>query len=405
MRYDHTRWLTHFVRDRLPEQDFPEENVRDPVGGELSIDADAFSVLATIIRLGGIMPHRSFRNGRTTIYGGQPAICATEMPLYSFAQYVRSRADTAKVSAYGIAFLKTEFYAAGGRPVIYGLSVDNPKFVEDKPTSRVFHNNVLPRAEQYRYVAYNPSGSSKWVDWSHEREWRWVVKNKNRDEVCAIGSDGCFDSVPALPIFKGTTDDGRFSRVCIIVWTHEEASEMRELLTGLYLAGNNNYDTPFDKKIIERSHIIVLQDVIELVESGKTLEAQTIEGLQAANLLTPITIAEPPPNAALIVQGAMEKAGAAAKAAVEAYMAKHGVEGGYCGWANATTWEVTSPIVQYLLSHGGASGPYDGRVHIEFPQEYPSSQSLDYNEASVEAACKVLSAELGISVYCDSHAD
>jgi hypothetical protein len=405
MRYDHTRWLTHFVRDRLPEQDFPDENVLDPVGGELQLDADAFSVLATIIRLGGIMPRHSFRNGRTTIYGGQPAICATEMPLYSFAQYVRSRADAAKVSAYGIAFLKKEFYAAGGRPVIYGLSLDNPKFVEDKPTSRVFHDGVLPRAEQYRYVAYNPSGSSKWVDWSHEREWRWVVQDKDRDEICAIGGDGCFDSVPALPIFKGATDGGRFSRVCIIVWTHDEASEIRRLLTGFYLAGNNNYDTPFDKELIERSHIIVLQDVIELVESGKTLEAQTIEGLQAANLLTPITIAEPPPNAASIVQSAMEKAGAAAKVAVEAYLTKYGVEGGYCGWANATTLDVTNPIVQYLLKEGGARGPYDGRVFIEFPRDYPASQSLDYNEAGVEAACKVLSAELGVSVYCESRPD
>jgi hypothetical protein len=140
------------------------------------------------------MPGYSFRNGRTTIYGGQPAICTTEMPLYSFAQYVRSRADTAKVSAYGIAFLKKEFYAAGGRPVLYGLSIDNPQFVEDRPTARVFHDSVLPRAEQYRYVAHNPSGMDKWVDWSHEREWRWVVQNKGRDEICAIGALGTPDS-------------------------------------------------------------------------------------------------------------------------------------------------------------------------------------------------------------------
>jgi hypothetical protein len=400
MRYDHTRWLTHFVRDRLPEQDFPDENSRDAVGGEITIDADAFSVLTTIIRLGGIMPSPSFRNGRTTIYGGQPALCATEMPLYSFAQYVRSRANTAKASAYGIAFLKTEFYASGGRPVIYGLSIDNPKFTEDKPKSRIFDESVLPRHEQYRYVAYNPSASRKWVDWSHEREWRWVVQNKSHDEICAIGSDGCFDAVPALPVFKGQTEGGRFSRVCIIVWTHEEAAQIRELLTGLYLSGTNNYDTVFDKKLIERSRIIVLQDVIELVESGKTLEAQTIEGLQKANLLKPITITKPPTHAESTVKVAMEKAGAAAKAAVAAYMAKYGKEGGYCGWANATTYDVTSPIVQYLLNNGGASGPFDGCVHIDFPRDYPFSQSLDYNEAGVEAACKVLSEELGIDVYC-----
>ncbi|UYO50910.1 hypothetical protein KQX64_10320 [Rhodopseudomonas palustris] len=218
-------------------------------------------------------------------------------------------------------------------------------------------------------------------------------------------SDGCFDSIAALPIFKGTIEGGHFSRVCVIVWTHEEASRIRKLLTGLYLAGTNNYDTQFDKALIEHSRIIVLQDVIELVESGKELEAQTIEGLQAANLLNSITIATPPPNAAVIVDGAMKKARVAAKAAVELYMAKHGVEGGYCGWANATTCDVTNPIVQYMLSHDLARGPYDGRVHIDFPRDYPASQSLDYNEAGVEAACKVLTEDLGVSVYCESHAD
>lgn len=405
MRHDHTRWLTHFVRDRLPEQDFPEGGIFDPVGGELEPDANAFSVLAAIIRLGGIVPGYSFRRGRTTIYGGEPAVCATEMPLYSFAQYVRSRANTAKVSAYGIAFLKKEFYLAGGRPVFYGLSIENPQLVEDKPTCRVFHDSVLPRPEQYRYVAYNPSSLDKWVDWSHEREWRWVARDKRREEVCAIDGGGCFDSTPALPIFKGALDGGQFSRICIIVWTHEEATEIRRLLTGFYLAGNNNYETPFDRKIIERSHIIALQDVVKLVETGKILEAQTIEGLQEENLLAPITLTVPPRNAAEVVTNAMAKAGNAAKAAVEAYTAKHGVEGGYCGFANATTWDVTAPIVQYLLRVGLASGPYDGRVFVEFPREFPASQSLDYNEAGVEAACEVLSAELGVSVYCHSRAD
>jgi hypothetical protein len=405
VRYDHTRWLTHFVRDRVPEQDFPDDGVKDWVGGEIGPDADAFSVLTAIIRLGGITPGYSFRNGRTTVYGGRPAICATEMPLYSFAQYVQKRNDPGKVSAYGIAFLKTEFYQAGGRPVLYGLSIDNPKFVEDKPKRRIFDDSVLPRAEQYRYVAYSPLGARKWVDWSHEREWRWVLKNKERDTICAIGGDGCFDFAPALPIFRGELEGGLFSRVCIIVWTHEEAAQIRELLTGFYLAGNNNYDTPFDKKLIERSRIIVLQDVIDLVETGKALKAQTIEGLQAANLLKPITITAPPVNAETIAKAALEKAGLAAKAGVAAYMAKHGVEGLYCGWANAVTYDITSPIVQYLLKAGSASGPYDGRVHIDFPQDYAPSQSLDYNEAGVNAACAVLSAELGVDVYCDSHAD
>lgn len=408
MRHDYTKWLTHFVRDRVPEQDFPgdsEEESGRYHGDEIEPDADAFAVLKTIIRLGGITPGYSFRSGRTTIYGGQPAVCATEMPLYSLAQYVRSRSDSGKVSAYGIAFLKTEFHAAGGRPVIYGLSTDNPRFIENTATRRIFDAGVLPVAEQYRYVAYNPASASNWVDWSHEREWRWIVQNKENDEVWAQNFEGMIGPTPALPVFKGRLDGRPFTRVCVIVWAHEEAQVIRELLTGIYLAGCNNYDTPFDRNLIEASRIIVLQDVVALVETGKHLGAQTIEGLEEADLLLPIAIAEPPKDAPIIVARALEKAGAAAKAAADAYSAANNPHGGYCGHAHATTYDVTNPLVQFLLKEEKASGPFDGAVWIDFPQTYPPSPSLDYNEAACEAAAEVLSAELGIKVYCTSLAD
>lgn len=152
-RHDHTEWLVHFVRDRNPDQDFPgddEEEFGRFCGGELESDASAFEVLKTIIRLGGLIPGYSFRSGRTTIYGGAPAVCATEMPLYSFACYAREKSNTSKVSAYGIAFLKAEFFSAGGRPAIYGLSVQNPAYIQNTPTSRIFANETMPLAEQYR---------------------------------------------------------------------------------------------------------------------------------------------------------------------------------------------------------------------------------------------------------------
>jgi hypothetical protein len=86
MRCDHTNWLTHFVRDRLPEQDFPctDEDDAGFEGGELEPAAGVFSVLKNGHTIGGIIPGHPFLGGRTTIYGGEPAVCATEMPLYSF---------------------------------------------------------------------------------------------------------------------------------------------------------------------------------------------------------------------------------------------------------------------------------------------------------------------------------
>jgi hypothetical protein len=238
-RHDHTAWVTHFVRDRNPEQDFPgedEDTVERYAGSELEWDATAFEVLKAIVRLGGIMPGHSFRNGRTTIYGGQPAICATEMPLYAFASYARSRAEKGNVSAYGISFLKSEFFESGGRAAIYGLATDNVTYLENNALSRIFDDCVLPRHEQFRYVAHNPSKSGPYIDWSHEREWRWIPKNDELDEVWAEGFDG-IGPKPALPLFKGGLEGRPFSRVCVIVWTTEEAQAVRELLTALYLAG------------------------------------------------------------------------------------------------------------------------------------------------------------------------
>lgn len=408
MRYDHTDWLIHFVRDRVPEQDFPgesEEEAGSFQGGEVDADAGAFEVLQAIVRLGGITPGYSFRKGMTTIYGGKPAICVTEMPLYSFAEYAKSRKAADKVSAYGIAILKSEFYEAGGRPVIYGLSNDSPKYKVNTPYRRIYEDSVLPECEQYRYVAYNPTKIGRWIDWSHEREWRWIVQDAEADEVWVQDYNGMYGPTPALPVFKGRLDGRPFTNVCIIVWTEDEAEEIRQSLTGFYLAGSNNYGTPFDRALIEASRIIVLQDVIDLVENGGDLKAQTIEGLERASLLQPIAIAEEPSDAEERIGVAFQKARAAAKAAINLFQSKNGLGSGWCGFAHATTQDVTNAYVQYLLNKRLATGPYDGRVWIDFPRDYPRSQSMDYQEVGCRAAATVLSEELGIQVYCETRPD
>lgn len=402
MRHDHSKWLMHFVRDRIPEQDFPgetEEEYLFHAGGELEHDADAFAVLKTIIRLGGMRPGYSFRNGKTTIYGGQPALCVTEMPLYSFADYARSRNDSAKVSAYGLAFLTSEFYGAGGRPAIYGLSTDSPQMDENSSYSRIFANNVLPRSEQYRYVAYNPSSKSHWIDWSHEREWRWIPQDEDRDQIWVEDHNGMFGPVPALPQFKGKENGCEFNEICIIVWTKDEAAEIQELLTGFYLAESYNYDTPFDRGVIAKSKIIVLTDVILAVESGKHLQSQTIQGLEAANLLEPILIASAPPNAMATSKKAFELAGLAADEAQAEFRKSYGEGDGYCGFAHVTTTEVTHPMVQFLLENDMASGPFDGRVWINVPVD--SNQSVDFERAGCDAAAKSINKSLGITAFVE----
>ncbi len=407
MRHDHTSWLVHFVRDRNPEQDFPGEDEDDAGAhavGELELDADAFSVLKTIVRLGGLIPGYSFRKGRTTIYGGQPVVCATEMPLYSFADYARKRSDPSKVSAYGIAFLKSEFFAAGGRPAIYGLSTDNIAYVSNTPKSRVLADTVLPIAEQYRLVAYNPAAANR-IDWSHEREWRWIVKDNDKDEVWAEHYNGTLGPMPALPLLKGRLDGRSFSKLCFIVWTSKEANELQELLTGLFLAGGNDYGTRFDKLLISRSKIIVLADVVESVEGGRRIQSQTIEGLDEANLLRPIQIHEPSEDTAKQIAQALEAASAAGESAALHYAKEHPTDTGLSGFASAITYDVTNPMVQQLLSSGFASGPFDGKVIIKIPTKWPLRQSIDYQIYIMEAAVESLKKDLELDVFVDARLD
>lgn len=406
MRHDHTDWLIHFVRDRLPEQDFPgDEDAFDfYAGGELPCDAPAFSVLKTIIRLGGLIPGYSFRSGRTSIYGGTPAVCATEMPIYSFSDYVRRRNKPGAVSAYGLAFLKSEFYAAGGRPVIYGLSCKNVKYEVNTPAIRILDEAVLPKQEQFRYVAYNPAGE-RWVDWSHEREWRWIVQNEDNDSVWCQDANGAIGPTPGLPLFTGPENDGAFTKLCIIVWNEKEAQEIQELLTGFYFAGCNNYSTPFSRRLIEASSIILLDKVISAVEAGVDLDSQTIEGLKKENLCEPIIITTAENGTDAKINIALEKAITAGVEAAQEFIKKGDIERGACGFVHASTHEIANPIVQYMLKNGLATGPYDGNIRLNIERKWPQSQSIDYKEYVFTAICESLTTELGVPFYIDSRLD
>ncbi|RJT16066.1 hypothetical protein [Rahnella inusitata] len=391
MRHDYTDWLIHFVRDRDFDQDYPvetEEEFDFLVGGELEPDASAFSVLLSILNI-GLKPYYSFRNGQTTIYGGTPAICVTEMPIYSFAQYISARRDTKKVSAYGIAILKKEFFKAGGRPVIYGTTDLNVSFEVNTPTYRVLDQSILNKSEQYRYVAYNPSGNNikdRWIDWSHEREWRWRENNNKDAQIYYRNSDYSMAESPGLPLFVGESNGGFFSKVAIIVWSSEEADKIREELTGYYLAESNNYGIEFNRDVIARSVIIVLEQVKEAVEISKLVDSQTIEGLDKANLLEPILLHKDLELYRKVVETALELAAQEGlKASIE-YNAENHPQGP-CGFAHVSTFDVTKPEVQFMLANDYASGPFDGQVNIIFKTLWGHSQCLYYKEFIIERMC------------------
>ena len=99
---------------------------------------------------------------------------------------------------------------------------------------------------------------------------------------------------------------------------------------------------------------------MDLVERGGDLDAQTIEGLEEASLLEPITIAQMPPDVDQKVRAALEKAGMAAKVAVEAFTAKNGLGSGWRGFAHATTYDITSPMSSICLVSSWRAGDLMG---------------------------------------------
>lgn len=407
MRFDHTDWLIHFVRDRIPEQDFPtadEEAELMMAGGELEIDANAFNVLSTIVRLGGLLPGYSFRNGKTTLYGGKPVVCATEMPIYSFAKYAQNQKNLRNVSPYGVAFLKKEFFEAGGRPVIYGLSTNNVTYQSKNWCSRILDSNILPVDEQYRLVSFSLDSQKK-IDWSHEREWRWIAGNNKEHKIYLKSGFGYDDDVSGLPLFSGIENDGHFTKIGIIVWTQEEARIIQEELTGFYLLGSNNYGVPFSKRLLEKSFIIVLDDLIHAVEVDKKIEMQTIEGVSEQCLLKPLVICENTEVHSDKILETISLARASGESAAREFQQKHPSDTGSCGFANVISFDVTHPIIQQLLKMEIASGPYDGKVVIYLHGDWEPRQSIDYNEKIAKAMSVTFNQNLGDIFSWESRPD
>ena len=325
-RSDLSEWVLHFVHDRDESNEPCDDTLPfDPAIGypyhvdhattarfdswaisdsehHLESDASAFSVLRKIVNDGHIRATWAFRNNRPTIYGPRAAVCLTEMPLHALMSYARRRRDT-EVRTYAIGVPKRELFVAGGRPVIYGLS---GRHSEDEQAR---HTAVWPRLlgtscgiapeEQYRYVYMNMNDPNRRIDWSHEREWRWVDHQ-----------DSC--TCPGLPIWLGR-EPVSFSRVCVIVETENEVDRILDLLQELHDAGTNNYDQPFEKSVLEKTAVVSLQRLRD------DLEYETLHRLRLEDVPSRyIAILDRPPAPEAYVEKVREALEAAEIAADEA---------------------------------------------------------------------------------------
>lgn len=387
MRHDITKWLIHFTSDFFDENDC----------GELNGYGSAYEVLKTILRINGLRPSYSLRNGKTTLFGGEPVICATEMPIYSLIEYVKSRNDSTKVGGYGIAFLKNEFFEMGARPVIYGLSKEKLTYKENDKYIRLLDEKDLSLAEQYRYVSFSLS-NDKWIDWSHEREWRWKESNLF-EEIRQKNSYGIHGSFNGIPLFSD--EEKSFSEIGILVWTKEEAKEIQKELTAYYIAEKNNYETYFSRKVLKNSFIIILDEINKAVKENKIIDFQTIDGLKKEQLINPIVIHQNTEYFYKFIKKAIKNAEIAGNKVAKNDKSKDEY---LCGRARIISREIDNPIIQEMIKKGYTRGIYDGFVWIKLNIK-TFQQSLDHSVKAFTPALDILNEQLADIFELDTWLD
>jgi hypothetical protein len=180
-RFDLSDYLLHFFRDVDQSGDkaivFPQNM------GWHSLDEDdallpAGYLLRAALRNGRLWATWSKRGPARTIFGPNPAVCFTEMPIAALLEAGQARrAKGEAMSPFALAFPKEALHRLGARPAIYGLSSDTRPPAGDDGCLRLLPEDALPLIEQYRYVSHF-YGQKKTVDWTHEREWRWPYRGK-----------------------------------------------------------------------------------------------------------------------------------------------------------------------------------------------------------------------------------
>ena len=305
-------------------------------------DPDALQVLLKIITDGHIRATWAFRSRRPTIYGPRAAVCFTEMPLYALLEYAKKRRDES-VKNYAVGVLKSELFTAGGRPVIYGLSSQHAEIPPDPSLGARWPRKLNPscglsEGEQYRYVAMS-SDPNRPIDWSHEREWRWVDH-----------PDHC--SCPGIPIWL-SGEPVSFSQIFVVVPNVEESERVLERLKELHDAGGNDFDQPFSKAALENTLVLSL-DTLESSLTEDEMRHLRLDDIPTSRISV---FRRPEASEVLVAQvrAALEEAKREGDAAAREHMqvAPKTRDGRFiadvAGWAHLVVGDAQSPLVSALL--------------------------------------------------------
>ena len=151
----------------------------------------------------------------------------------------------------------------GGRPVIYGLSGPH---IEATKTDNYYGLGLrclsskcgIGINEQYRYVSMNLC-ENNWINWTHEREWRWALRD-NLD-------------VPGLPIWL---EGSQFSTVLVIVEKKEEVEKFIDKMKEYHDSGSNNYDCVFNQTVLENTLVLAIEEIDCSIISNKNVRIEDL---------------------------------------------------------------------------------------------------------------------------------
>lgn len=396
-RTDISKYLIHSVR-KPEESDLPNETHEFdshnyfPLlhGKKLN---DEFDVLKNIIKEGGLRANLSFRNGKATIYGDNPVICFTEMPLINFLEYVRLRHNNTRITHYGVAMLKKDIYENGGRPVISGLSVEKFEYLD--PKKRIIKPEILPLEEQYRYVKFN-----LFTDWTHEREWRIVCNRK--EKKFTLLDDYHLDSFETYGV--NIFSNFFFSEVVIILYSESEAKEIHQIVQNQLDGGYAKSGQEFYTKI----RYLIVQKAIELLDKK---QFNSIEDLPESVFYehTYETLTE---NEIEKVKNALNKCATLSKQFANEFFDLYNLHTeesrlnyDISGFSVVTSSHSNNKYYRYLLNENYADA-VNGSIWLKnLSVNIPHLQSLTYQEYISKKQSEILNNELENIFYYYSKVD
>ncbi|KAA0579760.1 DUF4427 domain-containing protein [Azospirillum sp. B21] len=374
-RFDLSDYLIHFFRDidlfGQSAIDMPEHMGWHSLYEGTNLPA--MFMLRAALRNGRLWATWSYRGNARTIYGPDPAVCFTDMPIAAFVEASQLRhARGEAMGEVALVFPKNDMRRLGARPVVYGLSQELsvwPSGSDGRP--RIFPADVMPPVEQYRYVS-DVSSSGQRIDWTHEREWRWPCRNALTQSQDALPVENWSD-ISGLDFYRE-----RVSGIGAIVKTRAQAEMVvRDMLT-LVDSGVANENTFSFVLVTDELHSV--QYIQERQQLALVLQEATIN-LGAYFYKDPQFINQTNNSFAAEVAAVEQHAGPE----------QYGEFGGCWLWLH----DCTTPLARSLLHTGRVFVNSQGR-YLARLDEYSDGRSLRQREEMTQTLSRVINEKFGV---------